>query len=76
MVYINDIPFYEEPGSCGTCEFFNNGSSALCPQDKGMCLLFMETHHSWCNPPSRCAKIFRKAFKAEDGARLVIVKNE
>lgn len=75
MVYINDTPFLEEPGSCGTCPFLISGSSSLCPQDRGLCSLFNEMHHTWANPPGRCVKLFRRAFKYPEGSRLVIVRH-
>ena len=75
MIYINDQAFYDIPGSCGTCGFFYDGGSSLCPtMGKGHCLMFDEMHHSWCEPPRRCKKIFRNAFRHPEGARLTIVK--
>lgn len=29
MIWINGEEFYEKPGSCGTCTFFNNGNTFL-----------------------------------------------
>jgi hypothetical protein len=75
MIKINGIAFYEEPGSCGSCPFFSSGSSDLCPQDKGVCSQWRETHHSWANPPRRCKKLFKSAFRFPDGIELVIVGN-
>jgi len=75
MIYINNTPFYDEPGSCGTCAFFLSGGSQMCPSDKGICTLFSEEHHTYIYPPRRCKKIFKKAFSFPDGARLVITAN-
>lgn len=75
MIYINDKPFYDKPGSCGTCPFYSSSGSELAPSDRGFCPLFDENHRSWINLPSRCSKLFNKALKFPDGVRLVIVKN-
>lgn len=74
MVYINGKRFDDKPGSCGTCPFFHDGSSSMCHPDKGMCTLFEESHHSYINPPARCQKLFRAAFKFPDGMNLVITQ--
>lgn len=74
MITINDTPFYDKPGSCGTCPWFSNGSTYLQPNmGKGHCRMFDEMHHSYINPPRRCQKLFNKAFRMPDGSRLVIV---
>ena len=82
MLIINGFKFYEEPGSCGTCPFLSTGNTNAAvptPQsDRGHCLQWDETHHTWANVPRRCAKLFKKAFSAgyPDGKELVIVKKE
>lgn len=77
MITINGTIFHENPGSCGTCPFFNNGKTSLFPGTKrGFCIIFEETHHTWINPPKRCQKLFNKAFQYPDGSNLVIVVNE
>lgn len=79
MLIINGKKFYEEPGSCGTCPFlFTGNTDAPVPTsgtDKGVCLQWDETHHTWANVPRRCAKLFKQAFSAgyPDGMELVIV---
>lgn len=75
MFYINNKPLYDKPGSCGTCPFFFSGGTPMSPTDKGVCTLFDENHRSWRYPPPRCAKLFNKAAKFPDGARLVIVNS-
>lgn len=72
MVYINGFALYDMPGSCGTCPFLCSGSSSLCPQDKGLCILYDETHHTWANVPSRCKALFNKALRFPEGERLVL----
>ena len=75
MIYINGIAFYQEPGSCGTCEFYCSYGSNFHPSSDGYCPLFDEQHHSWATPPRRCQKLFRAAFRFPDGENLVIVGN-
>ena len=77
MITINGIRFYDEPSSCGTCEFLVNTSSELYNDSgKKHCPLFDEWHHSWANPPRRCAALFKKAFAYPDGSELVIIGNK
>ena len=76
MIIIDGIKFYDEPGSCGTCEFLQTGNSDIYRSDKGFCALFEETHHTWCSVPRRCAKLFKKAFTYPDGTELVFVAKE
>jgi hypothetical protein len=74
MVYINGYKFYEAPGSCGTCPFFNNGSTQMDPGSmRGHCVMWNEMHGRTTNPPRRCAKLFKKALTFPDGASLSIV---
>lgn len=76
MITINDTPFYDKPGSCGTCPWFNSGSTDLQPnRGKGHCIMFDEMHYSYIYPPKRCQKLFNKAFRMLDGNNLVIVLN-
>lgn len=76
MIIINNTKFYEQPSSCGTCAFFFNGKTSMCPGDElGHCVMFDERHKRWCSVPDRCKKLFRKAFNYQDGASLVIVAN-
>lgn len=59
MITINDTPFYDKPGSCGTCPWFSNGSTHLQPNmGKGYCRMFDEMHHSYINPPPEDAKSY------------------
>lgn len=83
MITINDTPFYEEPGSCGTCPFlFIPGKNAPSFMPSGgssgthHCTLWDEWHHSWAACPRRCKKLFRQAFAYPDGYKLVIVAKE
>lgn len=78
MLTINGEIFYDEPNSCGTCPFFYNGSTSkfAAKSPKGHCRLFDEMHNSWINTPRRCAKLFKKAFKENNGKDLTIVINE
>ena len=76
MIYINNKAFYDRHGSCGTCPFFMDGSSSMCHPQRGLCTMFAETHASYINPPGRCLKLFNKAFKHPDGAKLLIVYDE
>ena len=77
MIYINGQKFYDKPGSCGTCPFFNNGSTHMSPGSiKGHCLQWNEMHKSYINPPARCKKLFNKAFKYPEGTELIIVGNK
>ena len=78
MIKIGGVPFYDEPGSCGSCPFFSNGSTQLCSgYDRGHCRLFNEMHKTSRNIPRRCAKLFKKAFQQPDGSDLVIIlKND
>ena len=76
MIIINDTPFYEKPGSCGTCPFWRSNGSHLAPSCEGWCMQWSENHKSYINPPKRCAKLFNKAFRFPDGSRLVIVAGE
>lgn len=77
MITINDTTFYDKPGSCGTCTFFDNGRTSSFPgSEKGLCRVFDEMHRSWINPPRRCQKLFNKAFRMPEGSRLVIVRKE
>lgn len=76
MITINGTPLYDNPGSCGTCPWFNNGSTHLqSNMGKGHCRMFDEMHHSYIYPPRRCQKLFNKAFRMPDGSNLVIVVN-
>ena len=73
MIKINGEIFYEKPGSCGSCPFFDNGSTCRSPgSEKGYCRIFKEMHKTWINPPPRCRKLFNKAFKQPEGSELVI----
>lgn len=82
MVIINGKKLYEVPGTCGTCPFLITGnSSAPVPtnaSDKGLCLQWDETHHTWANIPRRCEKLFRQAFRLynDSGIDLTIVAKE
>ena len=77
MIKINGESFYEIPGSCGSCPFFNDGTTHLSQgSEKGLCRLFNEMHKRWINTPARCKKLFNKAFKQPDGSDLVIVIKE
>lgn len=73
MIRINGKEFYDMPGSCATCPFFFSGDSGMCHPDTGLCTLFNEKHKVWIDPPKRCAKLFRKAFRMPDGSDLVSV---
>ena len=73
MVTLNGRQLYDVPGSCGSCPFFNSGSSSLCPQQRGFCDLWGEMHNCWINPPRKCLKLFNKAVKMPEGSNLVIV---
>ena len=81
MLIINGTKFYEEPTSCGTCPFLFTGRTDTpisSPTDnKGHCPIFDEVHHTYANPPRRCAKLFRKVFSKgyADGTELAIVHN-
>lgn len=76
MILINGERFYDKPGSCGTCPFFNNGTTHLDSGSRiGHCVMFNEMHHSYIDPPRRCQKLFNKAFKMPDGSNLAIVYN-
>lgn len=78
MVIINGQTFYEEPGSCGTCPFLMTGNTSApmptSPSQRGHCIQWNESHHTWANPPRRCAKLFKKAFELynDTGENLVI----
>ena len=75
MIEINGYKFYDEPGSCGSCQAFNNGATHMSPGSKfGHCLIWDEWHHSWCNVPRRCHKLFMKALTFPDGSKLSIVE--
>lgn len=81
MVTINGHTFYEEPRSCGTCPFLmtgNTDSPISSPSDKGICIQWDETHHTWANPPRRCQKLFKQAFRLynDTGQELVITRKE
>lgn len=81
MVTINGTRFYEQPTSCGTCPFFHNGTTSApisAHYDKGICRQWDEMHHSWCNIPRRCQKLFKAAFEQwnDTGIDLVITKKE
>ena len=76
MITINGEKFYDKPGSCGSCPFFNSGSTHLFPSSSGVCMLFGENHKSYINPPRRCQKIFNKAFRFPEGTELVIVAGD
>lgn len=79
MLIINGYIFYEEPGTCGTCPFLVTGNTnAPVPtvsSNRGVCLQWNETHHTWAAIPRRCSKLFKKAFAAgyPDGTKMVIV---
>lgn len=75
MIYINNTPIYDMPGSCGTCPFFTSGSSQWVHPDGGLCFLFRDMHKGWALP-RRCERLFKKAFTYPDGAKLVIVAKE
>ena len=80
MVRINGQTLYEEPGICGTCPFLMTGNipSPLpgTPSQRGHCILWDETHHTWAATPRRCAKLFRKAFAEynDSNEELTIVR--
>lgn len=77
MITINGTTFYDKPGSCGSCPFFDNGgTSSFHGSEIGYCRLFDEMHRRWINPPRRCQKLFNKAFRMPDGSNLVIVRKE
>lgn len=77
MRTLNGAKFYEEPGSCGTCPFFNNGTTytplSVHGSNTGHCIMFDEMHKTWRSVPRRCVKIFRKLFEQPDGGEYVIV---
>jgi hypothetical protein len=76
MVFINGVQFMDKPRSCYSCGFFFSGSTSYQQNPgKGHCTLFDEFHKSYISPPSRCAKLFNKAFKYSDGEKLVITVN-
>ena len=80
MVIINGFNFYEEPGSCGTCPFLVTGNTSVpgvpSNSDRGHCLQWDETHHTWASTPRRCVKLFKQAFTLynDSGQNLVITK--
>lgn len=77
MITINGTTFYDKPGSCGSCPFFDNGGTSIFHgSETGYCRLFDEMHRRWINPPRRCQKLFNKAFRMPDGSNLVIVRKE
>lgn len=77
MVTINGELFYDKPGSCGSCPFFDSGSTSSFPgSERGYCRLFDEMHRRWINPPRRCQKLFNKSFRFPDGSKLIIVAND
>ena len=67
MIYINDKPFYDKPGSCATCPFFVEGSSSMRHSDKDLCMLFGVQHKGIINPPARCQKIFTRLSNSQKG---------
>ena len=82
MITINGHNFYEVPTLCGTCPFLITGNTGV-PQveycfNRGICLQWNESHHSWANIPRRCKKLFEKTFKLYDnsGQELVITSKE
>lgn len=76
MITIDGEIFYNKPGSCGTCPFFDNGATSFhSGSQRGYCRMFDEMHKSYINPPKRCQKIFNKAFRMPEGSNLVIVAN-
>lgn len=77
MVTINGETFYNKPGSCGTCPFFDNGKTHLQQGSlRGYCRIFDEMHKSYINPPARCQKLFNKAFRMPEGSKLSIIINK
>jgi hypothetical protein len=77
MVKIHGFKFYDEPGSCGCCPAFNNGTTTINNGGElGHCLLFDEWHKRWCTTPRRCAKLFKSALKYPDGTELVVVASD
>ena len=81
MVIINGKKLYEEPTSCGTCPFLftgNTDSPISSSTNKGICLQWDETHHTWANPPKRCQRLFKQAFKLynDTGQELVITRKD
>lgn len=84
MIVISGIKVYDEPTSCGTCPFLfipgKDAPSIIQNLSSGRgtshhCTMFDEWHHTWANPPRRCAKLFKKAFRYPEGTELVITKN-
>lgn len=76
MITINGTIFYDKPGSCGSCPWFNSGSTHLYHNPgKGHCIMFNEMHRPYINPPKRCQKLFNKAFRMPEGSDLIIVIN-
>lgn len=80
MIVINGHKFYEIPNTCGTCPFLMTGSTDV-PRvgyrtDRGICLQWDESHHTWTKLPRRCAKLFKQAFAKynDSGEELVITK--
>lgn len=72
MIILNGKEFYDIPGSYATCPFFLMGGHGL-QYDTGFCTLFEENHKTYINPPRRCMKLFRKAFRMPEGSELVVV---
>ena len=82
MVIINGHKFYEVPHSCGSCPFMLTGNTDV-PSvghhcDRGLCIQWNESHHTWANIPRRCAKLFKQAFALYDdsGENLVITSKD
>jgi len=76
MITINGTIFYDKPGSCGSCPWFNSGSTHLYHNPgKGHCTMFNEMHRPYINPPKRCQKLFNKAFRMPEGSDLIVVIN-
>ena len=77
MIYIDDESFYEKPGMCCDCPFFDGGGpSTAYGSDVGFCRMFEESHKRWINPPRRCQKLFNKAFRMPEGRKLVVVSDD
>jgi hypothetical protein len=77
MVKIQGFKFYDEPGSCGSCPAFNNGTTTLTPgSELGHCLMWDEWHKSWSTTPRRCARLFKKALTYSEGTELLIVASD
>lgn len=68
---INGLTFRDNPVFCGHCPAYIKGDA-----HNGWCAWFSLHKHQWDKVPSRCKKLFDKAFSMGDGEYVIVPKTD